>query len=561
MLFDFSLDTYKASVLHAGLLCVEALQTLDEVDAGNIAAPNINHVAAELYSNLERDPVSIELLPLPVTSFAATLKNPKSSPKEVRGAVEILSVQLSAARYLNKNQELLAAAIKNNKAPTELRRLSRSYITTLTAVGFSAKYIREQSQDFFFFGKNRISDNSAIDDFIKIFEEPNKNYKVVFRVEKLFEPFSEAFKPAGLEISKTFPAELDQKSHPSFLSPSEQLLFATATNIPARDPYTARQIAEKRIKLCATLLNVFHHKGNPSWLTECIVHDTENNKTKLVKNPINPMHRCADLVQPIASKKLQLFMSDFSLEKSSFAKFVRSAELHSMALGSNANENQIINLWISLESLIPSESKSENSSNIEHIVGSLIPFLNERYIQNLLNNLVKDLLRWNKKEVIRILRPIEGKKFIDKLAKTLALPEHAAACNALESTFGNFHLLSDRFQYFKNILQSPANVLSALDAHKVRLEWQIRRIYRARNIIVHSGKTPSHTQPLIEHTHDYLDTVLSRLIELASKPKSANSVAQGFKFVEMRYANYISNLKNAKSEFTKENIHNLLFMY
>lgn len=561
MLFDFSLDTYKTSILHAGLLCVEALQTLDEVDAGNIAAPNIAHVAAELYSNLERDPVSIELLPLPVTSFAATLKNPKSTPKEVRSVVELLHVQLSASKYLNKNQELLSAAIKNNCTPAELRRLSRSFITTLTAIGFSAKYIREQSQDFFFFGSNRISGNSAIDEFINIFSESTNNYKVVFRVEKLFEPFSEAFKPAGLEISKSFPAELDQKSHPSFLSPSEQLLFATAANISARDPYTARQIAEKRMKLCSTLLNVFHHKGNPSWLTECIVYNTDSNQVKLVKNPINPMHRCADLVQPIASKKLQLFMSDFSLEKSSFAKFVRSAELHSMALSSNANENQILNLWISLESLIPSESKSENASNIEHIVSSLIPFLNERYIQNLLNNLVKDLLRWNKKEVIKVLRPIDGKKFIDKLARALALPEHSEACKALEATFGNFHLLRDRFLYFKNLLQSPTNVLNALDAHKLRLEWQIRRIYRARNIIVHSGKTPSHTQPLIEHTHDYLDTVLSRLIELASKPKSANSVAQGFKFVEMRYANYISNLKNEKVSFTKENIHGLLFMY
>ena len=203
MLFDFSLDTYKAPILHAGLLCVEALQTLDEVDAGNIAAPNINHVAEELYSNLERDPVSIELLELPVTSFAATLNNKKSTPKEVRSVVELLHIQLSTSKYLKKNQELLSSSIKNNCPPAELRRLTRTLVTTLTAIGFSAKYIREKSQDFFFFGSNRISDNSAIDEFIAIFSESNNNYKVVFRAEKLFEPFAEAFKPVGLDISQS----------------------------------------------------------------------------------------------------------------------------------------------------------------------------------------------------------------------------------------------------------------------------------------------------------------------------------------------------------------------
>lgn len=230
-----------------------------------------------------------------------------------------------------------------------------------------------------------------------------------------------------------------------------------------------------------------------------------------------------------------------------------------MALASNADENQILNLWISLESLIPSETKSDDVSNIEHVVASLLPFLNLGYIDRLLNNLVKDLLRWNSSITRKAFRPIPGKKFTDKIAKLLALPEFEAQRNALTYALRDFHLLRDRLDYFRSTFSSPANVIGALDAHKIRLEWQIRRIYRTRNIIVHTGQTPSYTPLLIAHTHDYLDTVLSSLVNLASKPKIIHSVGQGFKYVELDYANYYSRLSSKNLTFDAANIDTLLF--
>lgn len=129
----------------------------------------------------------------------------------------------------------------------------------------------------------------------------------------------------------------------------------------------------------------------------------------------------------------------------------------------------------------------------------------------------------------------------------------------IEDSLQDFHLLRDRVEHFKELLSSPTNVVSALDAHKIRLEWQIRRIYRVRNIIVHSGKTPPYTKPLIEHTHAYLDTVLSTLIKLASKPKSIHSVSQGFKYTELQYNEYYKNLSSKGISFTSDNIEALLF--
>lgn len=561
LLFEFSMDTYKAPVMHSGLLCVEALKTINEVERGNIAEPNIAHVVEELCSDLEKDPVAQKLIKLPLGSFMGTLKNKKIAARDVKGLVELVSFSLTASEYRRKNEEMLAEAIEANADPRNIRRLARSYVTTLTAIGFSAKYILEEALQFFYFSKDRIQNNKAIKDFLGIFSYEKVEYSATFRVNKVFEFASEAFRSLGIEISSSAPDEIKGGAYAAFAVKSELVLYATVLSIKARDVYSARASAESSLKFCGTLVNLFHHKGEAIWQPECVVLVKGNGSGRLIKKHLNPMHKCADLIEPAAKKKLQLFMSDFSLEKGSFSKFFSSAQLHSMALTSNSNENQILNLWISLESLIPSETKSERVAGIEHIANSAIPFLNEQYINKLLNNLVKDLLRWNKKATILALRSIPGKKFVDKLARLIALPLHITERSLLESKFRDFHLLRDRFEYFKELLSSPKKVVAALDAHQQRLEWQIRRIYRARNIIVHSGKSPPYTQPLIEHTHDYLDTILFRLVELASEPRSIRSVAQGFKFVEIRYWTYHKNLSVKGLEFDEHNIHDLLFYH
>lgn len=272
----------------------------------------------------------------------------------------------------------------------------------------------------------------------------------------------------------------------------------------------------------------------------------------------NPMHRSFELKEATAKTRLKRFVQDFSLEEDSFLKFVRSAQLHSMALESDNDENQILNLWISMESLIPSETRAEGSATIEHVVGSLIPFLNGSYIERLLRNAVRDLFSWNQARIAPLLRPIPGRRHWEKFAKLLALPENATAFSDLEASLRDFHLMRDRISHLRSVLSTPNSVKTALDAHGQRLEWQIRRIYRTRNLIVHSGVTPGYTRALIEHAHDYLDTVMSELVRLASRPKTIHSVGQGFEFVRLRYESYYQQLAVKGLQFDADNIDRLL---
>jgi len=558
MLFVFSLDTYKASVMHTGLLCREASNVIREIELGNIKQPNIIHVNAELCSAFEKDCIAQSLVSLPPSAFISILKNPKSMLKEFQTVLSFLSVQLTSERYRSQAEKLLKEEVTGRQSVAEIRRLTRSYVTELVAEGFDQRYIQKSAFEYFYGPTNTISTPEAIQGFFDLFPSQPKKYNVYFRVDGIFEHLGEDLIPLGLKIVRNIPEDIDITRYQKFTSQSENTLYAIAENVSARDNYSARDDAEYRLKLCSTLLNLFHHKENPGWRADCLVQNTDSKSIEQISNPINAMHKCADMKPEIASAKMKLLFQEFSLENTSFIKFVRSAQLHSMALASNSYENQILNLWIALESLIPTETKGDEASSIEHIVDSIVPFLNAIYIEKLLYSHVKDLMRWNYKATRTALNGIDGKKLAEKLVKLMVCGEFDNQRTALEASFRDFHLLRDRFGFLRTLVSNPKNIIDALDAHQTRLAWQIRRIYRTRNIIVHSGKTPSYTKALIEHSHDYLDTVLLQLVKLASNPKTINSVAQGFKFMEMKYKQFYAALSVKNLLFTRDNVGQLL---
>ncbi|ELY4601284.1 hypothetical protein SM003_003958, partial [Cronobacter malonaticus] len=305
------------------------------------------------------------------------------------------------------------------------------------------------------------------------------------------------------------------------------------SNVDALDLYSAREIAENYLKIASSFLNIYHHKDKPTWSNEALVI-SENDSLK-VSERLNPMKKCKDLKHEKAQKRLELLMSEFSLENSSFSKFLRSIQLHSMALKSESVENQLLNLWIALESLVPTETKSNDVATIEHITESIIPFLNISYIDSLIENLARDLLLWDRHKLNAHFRGVPGTKSKHKLANIMILPEYEGTRNSLSSKFRNYSLLSDRFEHITNIISTPASIKSTLDNHKLRLEWQFRRIYRTRNNIVHSGKGQQFTPLLVEHTHNYLDKIFEILVFLASKPQKIRSVTQGFRYVKIIY--------------------------
>ncbi|QYJ75787.1 hypothetical protein [Shewanella sp. FJAT-52076] len=558
MLFDFSLDTYKPSALNTSLLCVEALDVINDIENGVIKGPNLDHVLEELTERLKRDRVAASLIKSDLEQILAILQNKKKFIAEKKVVLELLWSQINLPAYRKKNEELLIIAVSTGGDFNEIRSLARSFITTLKNYGFSSKWLYEKTIYFFHEADQRISSNNDISRYIEFFRVEKKEYIAIYRASNIFKTIKDSCEKINLEVSDEIEDCQTQIKDNGFTLSGDET-YVAVRKLKANELYSAREESDTRMELMQTFLTLFHHKEHPAWSDECLIITADDMTSAIISKPINPMLKCIDLRAKKASKRLNSFISEFSLDEDSLSKFARSSELHSLALSSDSIENQMINLWIALESLIP--PSTDDISTIENIVNSSMPFLTLNYINRMLDRLSSDLFNWNRNELSRALRGIDGDSFRSKLAKLLVLDQHQQKRDRLDRSFRDFHLLRNRFFYIASMISDPKRIVGTIADHEERVAWQLRRIYRARNIIVHSGRTPSATSALIENIHDYLDIIMSTLVTLASQRNSIHSVNQGFKFIEINAAANKKAIKHLNEEQYKKNLDDALFKY
>lgn len=562
LMFDYTLDTYKPSAMNTALLIKEAVTTIKAIEAGVVMKPNLAHVLHELCENLKSDEVAQRMITVDIDGVTTTLQNPKSSDGSVATVVELLMRQVPLQDYKIMTEASILVELSTTQDRSKLRKLTRSYITTLLNYGYTDKYIRKVSQQFFHYSSDRITDNSAIAAFFENFNVNPIEFDVIYKAPEYFKEFSDAAKRLGIsvlsDLDDTPISQAEITKHKLSLSAGEVFLFMT--KVLGKEPNIVKLKADRKIETIQTLIGLYHHKATPKSITDCLVRNSETGICTKVSRHTNPMHKCHDAVKTVASKKLSSFMKAFSLKSESFAKFHRSAELHSLALASESVENQMINLWIALESLVPNNT-DKDTAQIDHLANSIMPFLNLEYVNKLLTRFSKDLLTWNAGVVRRIYKDVDAKGVVSKTAHLLALNKYEHLRRDLEESFGDFHLLRDRYEHLQRMLSSPKLIVDVLDAHSKRVAWQLRRIYRARNTIVHDGSTPSYTEILVENTHDYLDSVMRWLMALASSENTIHTVAQGFKMVELNYGSYKKNLSKKGLVFDEDNIDSLMFSF
>lgn len=557
LLFDYSLDTYKPSAMNTSLLCQEALMAIEDIERGVIDKANLAHIVEELSLNLRKDLVAKSILTIDVNTCQSILSNKHEKISEKKIVLELIYSEIGLIKYRKKNEDLLLNALKNNAGKNEVRALIRSYVTTLKNVGYSSNFLNSETLDYFYYGKNEISSNGDMEGFIERFKRNDEKYVAIYRASKIFKTITDSCESIGIDVTDDPKEYKNHLNGMGFRLRNNDETFVVIKDIEALDPHSARESSEQRIETMGTLLTLFHHKEHPSWKKECVVINLHNDHSRKVNAPINPMHRCIDLKAEKASKKLNRMINEFSLHESSFTKFARSAELHSLALNSDSKENQMINLWIALESLVPPSSKDK--PRIASIIDGVMPFVNLAYPNRILERFIADIYNWRPGVLNSAVKGIGGGRLQNKVVKLLTQPEYEKKKNEIFASFGNFYLLRNRAFHIGKLFESGASVYKMLEAHDERVKWQIRRIYRTRNLIVHSGVTPSFTSILIENIHDYLDVIMSTLVNIASDGVDVNSIEQGFKYIDINYQSYLRSIKENDGKFSSEEIDDLLF--
>ena len=533
--------------LNAPYLCAEALDLIGNIEAELIDVANLKSVLEELLWSVQQDPIAKSLLDVPIDQYVLASDGVKLSDQKIR--LDALSRTLEPFRYLHKCFDAISDQVKAvEKKALDLS--TRTMITTLVNMGVSRKSLYAKSQDFFFNPNGQKIDHAdLIDVFLKSLYPFAHECTVYFVVSDLVKTVDDSLDSFDIEILNELPDDLKTLADKKGFLADRGECFVAVGPIHALDFYAAQEKATQRLDRLSDLFTIFYHQKKIAWRSTVLVRQCCAEEPFATEVSSGAMKKPFDLMPEKASKELNRLLRNIALKRSrsSFDRFNRVTDLHGIAAATDVVDNQLVMLWTSFETLVPTRA---TSSKINAVIEGILPFVMSSYIRRLVQRFTHDLIiwrPWNAKRILNLVPNIEGPNTLHRCLALLTLDGNQSLREQLYNDLQDFHLLRFRAFQLSQILKSPGSIKRALDTHEIKLRWQIRRIYRTRNLLVHSGRRPSYINSLVENAHDYLDQTLFDIMKLSCGEYRAITLEQAFELARIRYKGFQDRLSAVKN--------------
>lgn len=362
--------------------------------------------------------------------------------------------------------------------------------------GYSHEYIYRTVLDIFYSTNKPVTNaTETLDFFWNNFSFEKKEYNVILPLRKL----------RFLNQLKNFSNVTIENNVNKYFNNSCKCIIKV--NIDALDPEQARQDAITLVSFFVSLLQYNSHCGKAFRESQAIVIDSETEAMFFLNEPVTLLARGHNYSSDEINKRVYIMTNNFPVFRNKMASIIG---LHSTALESKDINNQLLNLWTIIEILIEAERKN-SFSKINQICNILTSVLNASYIRTLLNQLILDLTHCteNFSEIISTID--KGNNTLEKFVALLILDEYKTDKLSLLHQLDNYPVLQYRINTYYNKLSNRVEIKKLLENHRKRIEWQIMRIYRNRNMIVHDGTHFPYIDIIVQNLHFYVDTLIDTI--------------------------------------------------
>ena len=553
LLFYFSHDSFKVPTLNFHFLCFEALDVIRKIESGLLDKGNIVPILQEFLYSYKNDPIVRYFYGEDINNLFAIkdaegkyklvlkeiMQNPTRDPsiQKFKKCILFLKDDLGRkSRYYNHGVSQIRTFIgKENLDFSELdllQQYTKIVLTELINIGYSQEYIYTSVKNAFFSEQTPVKNaEESFDKFISLFTLNEKEY-IVYLPMKNYRIKDELIPFTGLDIAENVFEMFDNTC-------SHIIKFKRE----AMDPEGAKTQAVALIDFCLSVTQYCQHSKRGYSFKEAEVVDLESKTVyslKALASPISRQKRTPTDIKKIVHACFELDSGIFS-----------AIGLHASAFGTKDLKNQLLNLWTAMEVLIPVEQHG-NLSKINQISNSAATILCSNYINMLLVQLDKQISNRILDTYEQLLKKIDDTTLnrTEKLLAILVLSEYDDIFSELMSELESTPLLVFRMQQYKNVLSMGASIKNFYERHSRRLTWQIMRIYRNRNMIVHNGRTLPFLEVILQNLHFYIDTIVDTFCALNDEEftDSSSIIMHLIKNEQL----YLSKL-NEVTTFSKDN--------
>lgn len=521
LLFDYTIDTYKIPALNSHSLASELLSSIEEYELKFLKKGALKPIVDELIDRLNKDYAIKEILK---DYFEEFLRSLNKEPQGLKTQIEFLINKINI-EYFPTLKTLLKTTILGVKEKEKITRFTRDYLIELINKGYSPQYIYHEANRFFFAqGHNpqRIDNPQIIDAFLNLFSLNTKHFNVIYKAARNFGTIKEYSNDFDVEFLECPPSleffHKSQKPESFFKTDHDLPCYLTVKDNEALDPFKARAEADGRLFLIDSLAKYHIHRGELRRSDDALVY-SDTKEFVLCQKPKPPVMKRPDKVSGKLSSLVKETISTITsrnLDQESLQRLIRAFWQHNTALRSENPESQLLEFWSAIEVLFP--PTSEDVDRISPISDSLAPFMGIEYAAKLAVDLYRSLKLSKIPKALEILSKVpEGDNEIEKILALFSIEKNKSYCEELYVLLERQPLLKNRIYFLSQKFSSAGAVLKTLNAHTERITWQISRIYRARNLIIHSGRSVAYVNILVENLHSYLDRTLDVLNEKISR--------------------------------------------
>lgn len=541
--FDYSLDSHRAPAVNIPSLIYEAYSQVSRIvrDEPGVSETSVDPILEELRERLAASPIFKSMF-LPERNVVSKLQS--ADIPELSRLLSVLRDEMSQRTYINETMKQLMDAVNAGKKSL-IEKLTLELVSSLENMGVNRKHLYLSVTTFFFQNVEDKLTSESLQHFFSEVYPHHHAFQICFVSDKIINDIS-ASSLAMLEVktlTKLPKPFVDSAEAKEFIAGSVGGRYVLVSNVQAYDPYSAIQAAEDKVGFIQNLFRVYHHKRHFSLGPRVVVEQRCcTTGVKCLYRDQSRIHSSTDDRPQKAAKRLNSLLQKSALPRGSDrTRFESIAEFHSMSLDSDSPQNQLLNLWISLETLAPSR---RGKNKIEDVIAAVTPTIGLAYVRRLFERASFDLLRWNRREVTRALKSV-GDVDSSIPQRVLLLLTHSSTEALLEQLFekmGDFELLRYRCFTLRNEFKNQDSALQKIIAHQRRVTWQLRRIYRARNLVVHQGTSPAWIRSVIETAHEYFDQALGSANEFSCGTSGFKTYARLFDYSKMELDSYLRRL-------------------
>jgi hypothetical protein len=500
MLNPASFESHRAFTLDSISRLDEAISLLYDVEQSRIPRRALDPVFAELLWSLEKDSVARTLASSEIEALKEIARDQQCRLSEISAHCFLIK-KLISSRYKLDLERMLANGLPDNDHRLEFRKLCGFYCSYIVNIGYSKRYIESVVEEIFFKGEIRRTGIRTLNRFFNHFRVEQRKYIVHAVVSREFALFLKR-----LNYNVIFPKDLDEVTSESLeeniRSNPDHIIYRM--EIDAWDQFGAMLRVHDFLTSVRAITYLSQQSMSCEWVNSMLVTAFRSNKGVLIDKAEISFDKPSSSGKKLTSgqrlKQMAVYAERLinNFDGSSSERLFSSLNIGALARIGASQENQLISFWSAIEVLL--SDPPPEIPRIVHYASLLVPCVCIRHVRRQNVALFDELLVGYRRRFMNILNNEGHGKVGDghtKLAFALLATENEALRNELCRLCVDNPLALHRLWKFNRDYKDPRHVLEAINGHEKRVEWQILRIYRARNHLVHSGKVPSYLESLI----------------------------------------------------------------